>query len=191
MWREWADTYLAELLRLEAPQLIGSCASSACEADGQYQCLMCFNARQYCRQCITANHSQLYLHRIQYWTGHFFWKTTLAELSLRVQLGHSPGDTCCNPCTGDPKFTVIDIDGIYRINLDYCNCHTAEPRDIQLLRHRLYPATSVSPETCTTFRCLEEFQVLSFMSKASAYEYYWALSRLTDNLGINAPPVSF
>ncbi|KAF8900966.1 hypothetical protein CPB85DRAFT_1228097 [Mucidula mucida] len=191
MWRDRADIYLAELLRLEAPRRIGSCAGllgRSCEGDGQYQCLTCFDDHLYCQSCTISGHAELFLHRIQYWTGHFFWKTTLAELGLRVQLGHAPGEACCNPFPGDPKFTVIDLDGIYRINLDYCNCQTAQPRDLQLLRRRLYPATSVSPETCATFRCLEEFQILSFMSKISAYEFYWGLSRLTDNTGTNPPP---
>ncbi|KAF9001224.1 hypothetical protein BDZ89DRAFT_1096061 [Hymenopellis radicata] len=160
-----------ELLRLEAPAAIESCAGllgRSCEGDGHYQCLTCFDDRLYCQSCMISGHAELYLHRLQFWTGQFFWKTTLAELGLR--------------------FTVIDLDGIYRINLDYCNCHTAQPRDVQLLRRRLYPATSVSPETCATFRCLEVFQIMTFMSKISAYEFYWALSRLTDNTGTNPPP---
>ncbi|KAF8993262.1 hypothetical protein BDZ89DRAFT_973013, partial [Hymenopellis radicata] len=154
----------------------------------QYQCLTCFDERLYCGDCLLRAHAELYLHRVQYWTGEFFWRTTLADLGLRVQLGHPPGEACSNPFPGDPKFTIIDVDCIHRVNLYYCNCQFVQPRDIQLLRRQLYPATTVSLETCATFRCLETFQMMSFMSKISAYEFYWTLSRLTDNLGINFPP---
>ncbi|KAF9017820.1 hypothetical protein BDZ89DRAFT_1140448 [Hymenopellis radicata] len=188
MWRDRADTYLAELLLLEAPRQVGRCQGLSCNAIGTFQCLTCADDTLYCQACVVFRHKHLYLHRMQYWTGRFFWKTTLADLGLRVQVGHPPGEACCNPFRGDPNFTIIDVDGIYRVNIDYCNCHMVQPRDVQLLRSRLYPATSVSPETCATFRCLETFQIMSFMSKVSAYEFYWSLSRLTENLGTHAPP---
>ncbi len=65
MWRDQADIYLAKLLCLEAPELIGSCAGSACEGVEQYQCLTCFDDRLFCQNCLIAAHLQLYLHQFQ------------------------------------------------------------------------------------------------------------------------------
>ncbi len=59
--------------------------------------------------------------------------------------------------------------------------------DVQLLRARLFPATSTDPRTAATFELLRLFQLLSFGSKVSAYEFYQTLSRLTNNLGDPVP----
>jgi len=87
-------------------------------------------------------------------------------------------------------FTVIDSDGIHQVSLDYCGCQQASARRIQLLRARLFPSTVIDPKTAATFRVLETFQMLSFTSKVSAYEYYRSLARRTDNTGTTPPPVS-
>jgi len=55
----------------------------------------------------------------------------------------------------------------------------------QLLRFRLYPATVHNPNTAATFRVLNHFQLLSFESKSSVYEYYQTLVRESDNTGLH------
>jgi len=40
-----------------------------------------------------------------------------------------------------------------------------------------------------TFYVLETFQMLSFMSKVSAFKFYQALARRTDNTSTSVPPV--
>ncbi|TFK78062.1 hypothetical protein K466DRAFT_446088, partial [Polyporus arcularius HHB13444] len=50
-----------------------------------------------------------------------------------------------------------------------------------------FPATSVNPKTAATFGLLEMFHTLSGQSKLSAFEYYAALARRTDNTG-TCPP---
>lgn len=78
--------------------------------------------------------------------------------------------------------------GIHQISVDFCNCDKAEPHRIQLLRLRLFPSTTNDPKTAATFDLLKTFQMLSFMSKVSVYEFYQTLSRLTNNVGV-PPPV--
>ena len=51
----------------------------------------------------------------------------------------------------------------------------------QLLRFRLYPATAQNPNTAATFRALHHFQLLSFESKCSVYEFHQTLVRESDN----------
>ncbi|KAK0237943.1 hypothetical protein EDD85DRAFT_921417 [Armillaria nabsnona] len=127
-----------------------------------------------CRACIVELHRGIPFHRVEIWTGSYFKKTMLGDLGLVVQLGHKLGQTCLIPvivCS----FVVIDVDGI----------HT---RYQQLLRSCLWPATTIYPQMAVTFRVLNLFQVLSFMSKVSAYEFYHTVARLSDNTGLHQPP---
>jgi hypothetical protein len=111
-------------------------------------------------------------------------------LGLRIQLGHPSGQLCINPISASTNgFVVLDTDIIHTVALDFCNCHLAINRHVQLLRARLFPATTIAPKCAATFRVLELFQLLSFMSKVSAYEFYHTLSRRTDNTGTEPTPV--
>jgi hypothetical protein len=122
----------------------------------------------------------------------FFARTTLKDLGLRVQLGHPVGQRCVNPRRAyNDEFVVLDTLGIHDVGLDYCGCETAKPEPIQLLRFRWFPATSESPKTAATFTMLEFFHLLTFESKASAFEYYHTLHRLTVNTGLRSPKVSY
>jgi hypothetical protein len=100
------------------------------------------------------------------------------------------GDHCINPepAFGD-KFVVIDINGIHQVGLDYCSCTIALGRVDQILQARWYPATTVNPQCAATFNVLEYFQLLTFESKASVFQYYHSLDRRTDNTGVVEVPV--
>ncbi|KAK0457087.1 uncharacterized protein EV420DRAFT_1271922, partial [Desarmillaria tabescens] len=52
----------------------------------------------------------------------------------------------------------------------------------------LFTATTIYPQMAATFRVLHLFQVFSFMSKVSAYEFYHTLVHLSDNTGLYTPP---
>lgn len=125
------------------------------------------------------------------WNGLYFIKTSLKKLGLWVQLGHCLGDICTNPQDASATFTVLDTHGIHNVSVYFCGCEKATKHTVQLLRRRWFPATVASPKTAATFRLLEHFQMLTFESKASMFEYYHSLSRLTDNSGANEHPVQF
>lgn len=114
----------------------------------------------------------------------------LKSLGLRLQLGHLNGVCSLPQPSFNNDFVVIDIDGIHQVAIDYCGCQQSLPKTIQLLRARLFPSTVIDPKTAATFHVLETFQMLSFTSKVSAFEFYQALARRTDNTGTSAPPVS-
>lgn len=128
---------------------------------------------------------------IQKWNGHFFERISLAQLGLRVQLGHPVGERCFGATPAFVKgFTVMDINGIHLINLDLCQCGMGNQLPaIQLLRARLFPATFTNPHTAATFEVLDLFEMLSYQSKITGFEFYHTLSRLTDNTGVKRPPV--
>ena len=116
----------------------------------------------------------------------------MKEIGLRIQLGHRVGERCANPkpAIGD-DFVVIDINGIHQVGVDYCSCERAIHQVEQVLRARWYPATSITPKTAATFNALEYFQLLTFESKASAFEYIMSLMRRVDNTGTVDVPVSW
>ena len=115
---------------------------------------------------------------------------SLKDLGLRIQLGHPIGVHCINPkpAVGD-NFTIIDSNGVHSVALDFCACETAASLTAQLLRKGLFPATVKSPRSAVTFRALRHFQILSFQSKVSAHEFYYALVRQTNNI-FTPPQVS-
>lgn len=47
-----------------------------------------------------------------------------------------------------------------------------------------YPATPLSPGTCTTFTVLEVFSMMNLQGKISGFDFYGALDKLTDNAGL-------
>jgi hypothetical protein len=125
------------------------------------------------------------MHHYQKWNGDFFEHTTLKTLGLRIQLGHVSTEHCINPQTAiQDEFIVIDANGIHSVALDFCACETAPATVAQLLRMQLFPATAKSPRSAATFRVLRQFQILSFESKVSAFEFYYSLSRNTNNIDV-------
>jgi hypothetical protein len=122
---------------------------------------------------------------LEKWDGTLFQRCGFKSLGLRIQLGHPPDAHCPNPvASAGDDFVIMNTHTIDEISLDYCGCGRSEPRAIQLLRMRLYPATGTNPRSAATFATLERFDLLSLESKCSAYEFYNSLQRGTDNTGI-------
>ncbi|KAH9479046.1 hypothetical protein JR316_0007621 [Psilocybe cubensis] len=123
-----------------------------------------------------------------HWTGTYFRRISSKSLGLRIQLGHGNG-ICEVPIPAfNDSFVIISVNGIHEVALDYCGCTMAQSRPTQLLRARLFPSTVSDPKTAATFEVLEYFQMLSFNTKSSGFEFYQTLSRLTDNTGTKSPP---
>ena len=109
----------------------------------------------------------------------------------RYALPHRLRERCHVPQTAwNNDFVVLDTTGIHEVRLDFCNCESAQDHFIQLLRFRWFPASVKSPKTAVTFRLLKHFQILSFESKVSAFEFYTALACETENTDISPLKVS-
>ncbi|KAG6847851.1 hypothetical protein H0H93_005521 [Arthromyces matolae] len=116
-------------------------------------------------------------------------KRHASSMGLRFQLGHVQGQRCANPqsCTYD-DFTIIDNKGIHTVGIDFCACGASnQSHVVQLLRARLFPATVSAPRSAATFQVLKTFEILSYESKVSVFEFYSSLARLTDNTGLSTP----
>ncbi|KIJ50997.1 hypothetical protein M422DRAFT_44213 [Sphaerobolus stellatus SS14] len=182
-WKLLVQNFLEEFLRHEGrgDHMQSKCPNCPARnaAEGLYCCEDCAGGHLCCQGCVLKGHACLPFHRIMVWTADsFFRKITLKSLGLHIQLGHSPGEPCLRPHAADKDFCVIDTLSI----------HLQVPHTTQLLRHGWYPATMCYPATVCTFQVLEHFQILNLQSKCSAYEYYNALTRLTDNTGLETPP---
>jgi len=121
---------------------------------------------------VQRSHFFVYTNDLQKWNGLYFEKVTLKSLGLRHQLGHLDGVCSLPQPAFNDDFVVIDIDGIHEVAIDYCGCQQSLPKTVQLLRARLFPSTVFDPKTAATFHVLETFQMLSFTSKVSAFEFY-------------------
>ncbi|KAF9471428.1 hypothetical protein BDN70DRAFT_820006, partial [Pholiota conissans] len=119
---------------------------------------------------------------LQKWVDGTFVKVSLKSLGLEVHLNHA-SMRCPAPVACHQDLRIIHTNGIHDVALSYCGCHRAIPRHIQLLRRGLYPASQITTRICATFQLLRLLHILSLTSKASTYDLYRALERLTDNVG--------
>ncbi|KAF8337834.1 hypothetical protein F5887DRAFT_890334 [Amanita rubescens] len=184
------EAYLEEMINHEGrgynpPDQCPDC----CNGLAIYQCRQdCFGQDLLCQACIVHRHALLPFHRVRQWNGKHFIPTSLKALGLSIQLNHRGQSRCLNPETC-ALFTVIDVDAIHSVRVNFCACgHGAQSCHVQLLRAGLFPVTSEDPKTAITFRTLELFEILSYESKVSIFEYHHTLMRLTDNTGMNKPP---
>jgi hypothetical protein len=123
----------------------------------------------------------------------YFEKSSLWDADFLFQLGHHPANKCTNPQCSTKPFTIIHVNGIHIHNLAYCGCSTAGKFGTQfqqLIRRRLFPATTLDPQTACSFLLLRSGQLLSLQSKLSLYDYYICIEKLTDATGTAGVNVS-
>ena len=160
-----------------------------------------------CSHLMLQAHHSLPLHRIEVcslhrisvipspnylkvWNSCYFEATTLKTLGLTIQLGHH-GAECPMSVMGPSTFTVIHVNGIHNVNAAFCGCSNSVgiPCWRQLMHIGWFLSTTSYPETCTMFQALRQCHLLTLHSKLSTFQFYSALSRLTDNTGLSVPPV--
>ncbi|KAK0470846.1 hypothetical protein IW261DRAFT_1553665 [Armillaria novae-zelandiae] len=190
------DEYVAESLRREGrgdAMSQNHCAGLGCEAtDHCFRCITCRDGRLFCWGCIVSLHVACPTHVIQHWNGNYFDKIHLHDLGMRYQVGHLAGEACLHPWPAfGNHFTIIDTNGIHDIALDFCSCMRKCLFAMQLQGSWLFPATDTEPRTAVMTAALEQFQMLTFMGKISAYKYYHSLVCLTNNTGVMAPSDNF
>ncbi|KAG2037090.1 hypothetical protein BDR03DRAFT_934153 [Suillus americanus] len=187
IWTSERQTYLDEFIRLEGRGDTCHSCHNCGNSNAVFRCEDCFSVALYCQSCVMNLHQNMPLHRLKRWYEGYFHPTTLKQLGLRIQLGHSAGQRCRKPKPAfDDDFTVIDVHGIHDVTLDFCNCEYASSHYKQILRTRWFPATSTDPRTAATFTVLEHFHLLSFESKVSAFEFYHCVARRSDNTGVKS-----
>ncbi|KAI0042910.1 hypothetical protein FA95DRAFT_1584271 [Auriscalpium vulgare] len=141
-----------------------------------------------CEECLCAAHTGSPLHRIQRWNGTFFEKYSLMDAGFVVQLGHDDL-VCPNPRNTLSTLTVIDVSGIHRVAVRFCDCANMQTSRtfVQVLRARWWPATVQRPRTAVTLRTCELFHALTLQGKMNAYDFWHGPSRVTDGTGLQTP----
>lgn len=211
-WMGHRDEYLDELLRRDglsagSPQH-GCHACEKTDVANVMRCRDCAGGRHFCADCILSAHGALPLHRVevstspsssstvliasQRWNGAFFdTTTTLCDLGLRVQLGHN-GSCCPRSLKNKVPFTVVAMNGIHSVSVDYCACDVAVGGEYrqQAMRFGWWPATLDLPQSMVTFEALNVFERLTLTSKISMYDFYRSLAQLTDGITTGSVKVS-
>ncbi|OCH90158.1 hypothetical protein OBBRIDRAFT_812834 [Obba rivulosa] len=177
------------MIRLEGR---GDCWRDLCRRchtnPATYRCEDCQDLELYCKGCSLDLHSHSPLHRLKMWVKTRFRRVSLKSMGMRIQLGHPVGQHCVNPSRAFGNgFILIDLTGIHVVDIDFCGCEFALSRPVQLLRARIFPATSVEPKTGATFQVLEYFHIESAQAGMSAQAFYNTLARHTDNTGLDPP----
>ncbi|KAF7324213.1 CxC2 domain-containing protein [Mycena kentingensis (nom. inval.)] len=189
--KECRDEYLDALLWLDGRGVhLRTTQCTKCgSSQAKFRCVECHACGLVCKRCIVAMHAYSPFHWVQIWTGAFYQRVLLKSLGLRVQLGHPAGEACSAPLRGPAEFLVIHWNGIHDVGIDFCGCHVHGRHSfpLQLLRARLYPATTERPQTCASLDCLDHFHASSLHTKCSAYDYYASLEYLTDGSGLKPP----
>jgi hypothetical protein len=132
----------------------------------------------------------LILQTAQVWETNCFRCTSMYELGQRVNVGHPGGSTCPKYKPGSRTFTLIDVHGIHRVSVDFCNCAQHVDHWRQLMRLKWWPASTVDPHTAVTFDCLRHFEKMNAQGHITATDYYRSLAQMTDPHGLVDLPVS-
>lgn len=103
-----------------------------------------------------------------------------------VHLNHS-SLRCPIPAPCDERMRILHTNGIHEIALGYCACTREISRHQQLIRRGFYPASQQNTRTCVTFPLLRFLHLIALTSKASTYDMYRALERLTANSAVRLP----
>lgn len=191
--------YLERMFAQEAPNLEEvECQNPACTqpplAPGTlYRCEDCFGDELLCSACLHSRHQNNPFHGIRAWTpgpDAFFRPTSLYETGFQLHLGHR-GSPCPSQTYAVVQGTlnIGHTNGIHRMQVVYCKCPQVAESHLQLVNHRIYPATDKRPETGYTFALLRHFQLFHLASKTSAWDYHQGLQRLTNAVDPTAVPV--
>ncbi|KAJ7738538.1 hypothetical protein DFH07DRAFT_870534 [Mycena maculata] len=185
------DEYVDEMCRLEGrgePDVYSRCGGCAAP-EPTYRCRhqLCFGPELFCSDCVVKRHAVLPAHWIEEWKDGFFRRRGLAQLGLVVQLGHPPGYHCPTSTKGHDLFVLIDLNGIHKINVRFCECDSKILHWQQLMRVQWWPATVRDPQTCTTFVVVQLFQMMDCLGKISAHDFMRSLEFLTNNDGLDPP----
>ncbi|KAJ7027839.1 hypothetical protein C8F04DRAFT_1212338 [Mycena alexandri] len=143
-----------------------------------------------CLDCVTSRHSLSPLHRLKEWNGTFWTATTVKKLGIVYQLGHGR-HPCRRPAPKVHDLVVLDTEGIHTVSYRFWGCDRADRANNleQLMRNEWYPATTVDPDTCATFRSLETFRILNVVGNINVHDdFVGSMERQTDPSQVDKVP---
>ncbi len=100
-----------------------------------------------------------------------------------------PNDPLPQGGPGFRRIIIISSTGIYRRTVRWCVCPNALPKDIQLLRCKLFPATFKNPSSAFTFEVLDHFRLDALECNTAALNFVSKLVRITNEVFPSTVPV--
>lgn len=187
---KYFDVLQSAILSTEATDDVGQ----PCQCDKEialYRCMDCSFSPVLCGTCVVASHVSNPFHHIQKWNGFYLHRISLSDLGHTIQLGHRSA-ACPSRLSGSKgrATTIVHVNGIHQVCIEYCRCVHALPEPEQLARSSLFPASFERPETAFTFSVLKQFHILGSTAKTPAYDFINALVNMTDNAFPKNVPVS-
>ncbi|KAF7316401.1 CxC2 domain-containing protein [Mycena indigotica] len=204
LWRPLMSTFLDGMIRHDGLGDYSQCTKCAFCKDANindqlFRCEDCGEFLQ-CEGCVRERHALAPLHVVKKWNGQFWADASLHRtttgydngLGLVYQLGHH-GHACPLPdslvrtygCSRHPwrLRPQCAILWLYQVSRPHPLRFVA-----QLLDNAWYPATTVTPATCATFRALELFRLLSVVGNMNAHDFVGSLERLSNPTKVGATP---
>jgi hypothetical protein len=184
------DSLLDFILDIEADDCLGEQCLCG-NGDRLYRCMDCFQSATKCSSCFISDHVQMPFHWVEKWNGEYFERMDISQIGHTISLGHE-GAPCPSSQldTSAVNFIIVDTNGVHKTRVSFCNCVDNGSRVQQLMKARLFPASTDQPTTAFSFRVLKDFHLQTLESKKSAYDYLGALRRLTNNANPDGVPVS-
>ena len=97
---------------------------------------------------------------------------------------HVPRSDAFNNC----YWRVVHINGIHHIGVITCNCRGNDQLPLDLMHARLVPSSFKNIRTVFTATLLDMYRMANLELKASAYQYFQLLRRLTAPTAIGSVP---
>ncbi|KAJ7059923.1 hypothetical protein C8F01DRAFT_1254013 [Mycena amicta] len=205
LWRPLIPFYIDEMIRRDG---LGDYTNRAqcifCDTVFEKSCSRMFRCEDcgeflQCESCVRERHVLTPLHVLKEWTGDFWTEAWLHRstsstgdgLGMVYQLGHH-GRPCPLPEALKRRMVVLDIRGVFILTVQFCGCtkafHQEHSNLTQLLGNGWYPATTVSPATCATYRALEQFRLLGVVGNMNAHDFVGAMECSSDPTRIGTTP---
>ncbi|KAJ6568311.1 hypothetical protein DFH09DRAFT_918130 [Mycena vulgaris] len=156
-----------------------------------FRCAACGEFIQ-CEDCVRERHQLSPLHVLRVRRAKLCGtepdRAGLISLGLVYQLGHH-GFPCAFP-KPMRSMVVMDLRGIFTVDFRYCGCEKGESTSNldQLLGNAWYPAMTIDPETCATYKALDHFCLQNVVGNVNVHDFVGVLERLTDPLGVSSVP---
>ncbi|KAK7022721.1 hypothetical protein VNI00_016997 [Paramarasmius palmivorus] len=163
----------------------GKCAQCS-SLDACVRCVDCLGLHMLCRKCMKDNHKFQPFHRVQEWKEDHFSSISLQSLGVRITLGHRSGIFCNCPRTCK-DFTVLDVNGIHVVDIDFCGCDDVDAKS-QLIEIGLWPASYKDPQSAASFNLMRTFHLINLQGHLSPTDFYRSLERMTDGTGLRKLP---
>ncbi|KAG9106082.1 hypothetical protein FRC07_008967, partial [Ceratobasidium sp. 392] len=173
----WFQPYMHAFYDRDAPPETGRCDNCPKIPTTLYRCLSCFGSGPTCSGCLAASHRFQPTHRIQEWDGQCWVESTLSKAGVTMCLGH--GGKPCDDNSNRHNLTVVDLDGQFKISVQYCTHSNTPPKPFQLIAVGFFPCSSEHPRTALTLRLLDMYDAFVTLGRTSGYKYWSVLQRVT------------